>query len=67
MTYLLIAAGAAIVLVPFLWMLSTSLKAEQQLFVYPPQWIPNPDPLVQLPRMPGTRSPSTASCSTPFS
>ncbi len=41
-TYLLIAAGAAIVLVPFLWMISTSLKAEQQLFVYPPQWFPNP-------------------------
>lgn len=41
-TYLLISAGAAIVLVPFLWMISTSLKVERQLFAYPPQWFPNP-------------------------
>ncbi len=41
-TYLLISAGAAVVLVPFLWMLSTSLKVERQLFAYPPQWFPNP-------------------------
>jgi multiple sugar transport system permease protein len=41
-TYVLISAGAAVVLIPFLWMLSTSLKPERQLFAYPPQWIPNP-------------------------
>ena len=41
-TYLLISAGAALVLVPFLWMISTSLKVERQLFVYPPEWFPNP-------------------------
>jgi len=27
---------------PLLWMVSTSLKIDQQMFVYPPQWIPNP-------------------------
>lgn len=27
---------------PFLWMLSTSLKAPAQLFRLPPEWIPNP-------------------------
>ena len=41
-TYGLIAFGAAVVLVPFFWMLSTSLKPESQLFVYPPQWLPDP-------------------------
>lgn len=40
--YTLLLIGAAIILVPFLWMVSTSLKTEQQLFVWPPQWIPNP-------------------------
>src|SRR5215213_5101211 len=42
LTYLLISAGAALVLVPFLWMISTSLMVERQLFAYPPQWFPNP-------------------------
>ncbi len=41
-TYGLISFGAAIVLVPFFWMISTSLKVERQLFAYPPQWFPNP-------------------------
>ena len=40
--YLLILFGAAVVLVPFFWMVSTSLKGEERLFVYPPEWIPNP-------------------------
>jgi multiple sugar transport system permease protein len=39
---LLIMFGASIVLIPFLWMLTTSLKPESQLFVYPPEWIPDP-------------------------
>lgn len=28
--------------IPFLWMLSTSLKADNQIFAYPPTWIPKP-------------------------
>ncbi len=35
-------AGAAINLVPFLWMISTSLKTAQEVFAYPPTWIPDP-------------------------
>ena len=31
-----------IMMAPFLWLLTTSLKAEYQVFLYPPQWIPNP-------------------------
>lgn len=34
--------GALINIVPFLWMLSTSLKSNSQAFSYPPTWIPNP-------------------------
>jgi multiple sugar transport system permease protein len=42
LSYALISLGAAVVLVPFFWMLSTSLKAQQDLFLYPPEWIPRP-------------------------
>jgi multiple sugar transport system permease protein len=41
-TYGLLALGAAIVLVPFAWMLGTSLTAQERLFIYPPQVIPDP-------------------------
>jgi multiple sugar transport system permease protein len=41
-TYVLLALGAAIVLIPFLWMIRTSLTAESRLFIFPPQLIPNP-------------------------
>lgn len=40
--YALLLGGVAVVMVPFLWMISTSLKNEQDLFTFPPQWIPNP-------------------------
>lgn len=42
LTYAIILIGAAIVLTPFAWMISTSLKAESRLFIYPPEWIPTP-------------------------
>lgn len=41
-TYALLSIGALIMIVPFIWMLSTSLKDQQQLFAWPPNWIPNP-------------------------
>ena len=34
--------AAFVFLLPFLWMLSTSLKPDSQLYAYPPIWIPNP-------------------------
>jgi multiple sugar transport system permease protein len=40
--YLLLTIGALTMIVPFLWMLSTSLKSQAQLFAWPPSWIPNP-------------------------
>ncbi len=33
-------AGALVMLLPFLWMISTSLKPADQLFAVPPVWIP---------------------------
>lgn len=39
---LLLTAGALIITVPFYWMISTSLKAQGNLYLYPPQWIPDP-------------------------
>jgi multiple sugar transport system permease protein len=38
----LLLVGAAINLIPFLWMISTSLKVPTQVFAYPPVWIPHP-------------------------
>lgn len=40
--YVFLLLGAALIVVPFAWMISTSLKTPDQLFVYPPQWIPDP-------------------------
>ncbi|MBU5443311.1 carbohydrate ABC transporter permease [Paenibacillus sp. MSJ-34] len=38
--YLFLTIGSFIMAVPFLWMLSTSLKAEGAVFDMPPRWIP---------------------------
>lgn len=38
----LLILGAATMVIPFLWMLSTSLKSDQQAYLFPPVWIPNP-------------------------
>lgn len=40
--WLFLVAGAALMIMPFLWMVSTSLKPEAQIWVFPPQWIPSP-------------------------
>jgi ABC-type glycerol-3-phosphate transport system permease component len=40
--YALLLPGALIFILPLLWMVSTALKDPKQIFVYPPQWIPNP-------------------------
>ena len=38
--YMLILALAAVMLVPFLWMISASLKLNKDVFTYPVKWIP---------------------------
>jgi multiple sugar transport system permease protein len=40
--YFLLSIISIVMLLPFLWMLSTSLKEPSQVFAFPPQWIPNP-------------------------
>ncbi|MCZ0938999.1 MAG: carbohydrate ABC transporter permease [Caldilineaceae bacterium] len=34
--------GAVVMFLPFLWLLSSSLKTELAIFRYPPEWIPDP-------------------------
>jgi multiple sugar transport system permease protein len=41
-TVALLIFFALFILIPFAYMLSTSLKTEEQLFVWPIQWIPDP-------------------------
>lgn len=38
----LLVLGAMVMVLPFLWLVSTSLKEQRQIFLYPPQWIPSP-------------------------
>src|SRR5262245_6039492 len=38
----LLLVGALAMLLPFFWMISTSLKDTAYVLVFPPQWIPNP-------------------------
>ncbi len=40
--YLLLIGGGLLVIIPFIWMLSTSLKTQEQLFVGTVDLIPNP-------------------------
>lgn len=40
--WLLLLAGSLLMLMPFLWMVSSSLKLETRVFEFPPQIIPNP-------------------------
>lgn len=38
----ILLVGAAVFFLPFVWMVSSSLKEEQAVFQYPPQFIPDP-------------------------
>jgi multiple sugar transport system permease protein len=40
--YSLLIALSIVFLFPFYWMLATALKAERNVFIWPPQWIPDP-------------------------
>jgi multiple sugar transport system permease protein len=40
--HLLLSVGAVAMVLPFVWMVSTSFKELAQVFVYPPEWIPDP-------------------------
>src|SRR5262245_44708146 len=40
--YLIVGGGGLIMLFPFFWLLSSSLKTPAQIYVFPPQIIPDP-------------------------
>lgn len=40
--YVVLAVGMVIVILPFLWMVSTSLKTPADIFKIPTVWVPNP-------------------------
>ena len=39
--HIILILGAVVMVMPFVWMLSTSLKNQNEVFSYPPQWIPS--------------------------
>ncbi len=40
--YTLLTLGSILILIPVFWMVSSALKPNSQIFLFPPQWIPNP-------------------------
>jgi len=42
LTYGLLVAGGILIMIPFFWMLSTSLKKQWDVYLFPPVWIPDP-------------------------
>jgi multiple sugar transport system permease protein len=42
MVYVALIAGAIVMLYPFVYMISTSLKSPAQVYLFPPRWIPTP-------------------------
>jgi len=40
--YVTLFVGAALLMLPFLWMISSSLKTASSVYIFPPQWIPHP-------------------------
>ena len=42
LVFLILLCGAVTMLLPFLWMLSTSLKQANLVYTIPPRWIPDP-------------------------
>jgi ABC-type glycerol-3-phosphate transport system permease component len=41
-SHVVLLLGSAVFALPFIWMVSTSLKSDRQIFAWPPVWIPNP-------------------------
>jgi len=40
--YVVLTLGSITMVLPFLWMVSTSLKEPQAIYTFPPKWIPEP-------------------------
>lgn len=42
LVWVLLSVGALLMMLPFLWLISSSLKTSSQLWLMPPKWIPDP-------------------------
>lgn len=42
LAYVCLIIASAFFMIPFIWLLSTSLKPLTQIFTFPPEWIPHP-------------------------
>ena len=42
LTYTLLITGGIVMMIPFFWLVSSSLKEPSKIYILPPQWIPNP-------------------------
>jgi multiple sugar transport system permease protein len=51
LSYALLLAGSVVMILPFLWMISTSFKTQAQVMVFPPEWIPRPLTLDNYPEL----------------
>jgi len=40
--HMVLLMGCAVFSFPFVWLISTTLKFDKEIFVYPPKWIPDP-------------------------
>ena len=38
--WLLLISGSSIMMLPFLWLVISSVKPQEQIFIFPPEWIP---------------------------
>ncbi len=48
MIWVILVIGAVVMAFPFVWLVSSSLKLENDIFIFPPQWIPNPVRFAEL-------------------
>lgn len=47
--HLVLGGGAVLMLTPFFWLVTSSLKSPAEIYVFPPVWIPNPIRLENYP------------------
>ncbi|WAH44631.1 carbohydrate ABC transporter permease [Alicyclobacillus fastidiosus] len=40
--YLVLIAGSVLMLLPFIWLIRSSLMSDGQIFKFPPEWVPHP-------------------------
>ena len=40
LTHLVLLAAGLVMVVPFIWMVSTALKGNSEIYIYPPTWLP---------------------------